>query len=125
MMREMPGRSAAAKPATLTRVQVRTAIARFKQRLLELHAFDPATVNARDEPRIGALEQAIDQALVRSFGAGTADYRRYVGAKCLDRAGHRNGGPPPLKEIRAGLRQGRHASIELLDGLITRLQSVE
>jgi hypothetical protein len=125
MMKEMPCRSAEAKPAPLTRVKMRTAIARLKQRLLELRAFDPATVNARDEPRIGALEQAIDQALVRSFGAGTADYRRYAAAKCLYRTGHRSGGVPPLKEIRAGLRQRRHASIALLEGLVTRLQSME
>ena len=128
MMKKMPGRSApptAATPAALTRVKMRTAIARLQQRVRELQAFDPATVNARDEPRIGVLERAIDQSLVRSFGAGTADYRRYAAAKCLDRVGHRSGCISPLKEIRAGLRRGKHASIALLEGLITRLQSME
>jgi hypothetical protein len=126
MMQAMPRRitpPAQSKPAALTRVKMRTAIARLKQRLRELQAFDPATVIDRDEPRIGALERAIDQALVRSFGAGTAGYRRYAAAQWLDRAGQRSGGTPPLKEIRAGLRQGKHASIALLEGLIARLQT--
>jgi hypothetical protein len=111
------------KPMVLTRVKMRTAIARLKQRILELQAFDPATINNRDEPRIGVLEQAIEQALDRSFGAGTADYRRYAIAKRLDRAGHLSGRTPPLNEIRAGFQRGKRASIALLEGLITRLQA--
>jgi hypothetical protein len=43
-----------AKPVVLTRVKMRTAIARLKQRILELQAFDPATVNDRDEPASGS-----------------------------------------------------------------------
>jgi hypothetical protein len=111
------------KPMVLTRVKMRTAIARLKQRILELQAFDPATVVDRDEPRIGILERAIDQARARSFGAGTADYRRYATAKRLDRAGHLSGRTPPLNEIRAGFQRGKRASIALLEGLITRLQA--
>jgi hypothetical protein len=57
------------KPVVLTRVKMRTAIARLKQRILELQAFDPTTVVDRDEPRIGILERAIDRALAHSFGA--------------------------------------------------------
>jgi hypothetical protein len=72
----------------LTRVKMRTAIARLKQRILELQAFDPATVADRGEPRIGVLEQAIDRVLTRTLGAGTAAYRRYAAAKYLDRAEH-------------------------------------
>jgi hypothetical protein len=124
-VQEMPDRSAAAPPAALTRVKLRTAIARLQQRLRELRAFDPATVNARDEPRVGVLQRAIDQALVRSFGAGTAGYRRYAAAQCLDRAAPWSGCPPSLNEIRAGLRRGKHASIALLESLITRLRSME
>ncbi len=122
-MKEMPRRSAAAKPATLTRVKMRTAIARLQQRVRELQAFDSATVNARDEPRIGALQRAIDQALIRSFGAGTPDYRRYAVAQCLDRAGHVSGCTPPLYKIGAGFQRGKHASIALLENLISRLQT--
>jgi hypothetical protein len=124
-MQEMPDRSAAAAPAALTPVKLRTAIARLQRRLRELRAFDPATVNARDEPRVGVLQRAIDQALVRSFGAGTAGYRRYAAAQWLDRAGHVSGGTPPLHEIREGFRRGKHASIALLEGLISRLRSME
>jgi hypothetical protein len=112
-----------AKPGALTRVQRRTAIARLQQRLRELQAFDPATVNARDEPRIGVLERAIDQALVRSFGADTAAYRRYAGARRLDRVKHVIGRPPALQEIRTGFQRGKQASIALLQGLITCLQT--
>ena len=119
-----PRRRASATPSALTRVQTRTAIARLKLRLHELQAFDPATVNARDEPRLGVLQRAIDQALIRSFGAGTTNYRRYAAAQWLDRAGDGRGGSPPLHEIRAGFQRGKHASIALLEGLISRLQSL-
>jgi len=124
MMPEPPRRCAAAPPAALTRVQIRTAIARLKQRLRELQAFDPATINARDEPHVGVLQRAIDQALIRSCGAGTAAYRRYAAAQWLDRAGDRSGCTPSLNQIRAGFQRGKHASIALLEGLISRLQSL-
>jgi hypothetical protein len=112
-----------AKPAALTRVQRRTTIARLQQRVRELQAFNPATVSARDEPRIGVLERAIDQALVRSFGAGTAAYRRYAGAQRLDRVRQVIGRPPSLHEIRTGYQRGKQASIALLERLITCLQA--
>jgi hypothetical protein len=123
MMKAMPGRSAAATPTALTRVKMRTAIARLQQRVRELQAFDPATVNARDEPRIGVLQRAIKQALIRSFGADTADYRRYAAAQCLDLAAPWSGCTPSLNEIRAGLRRGKQASLALLESLISRLQT--
>ena len=110
-------------PVVLTRVKMRTAIARLKQRVLELQAFDPGTIAYRGEPRIGALEHTIDRALTRSLGAGTADYRRYAAANRLDRAGHFSGRTASLNEIRAGLQRGKHASIALLEDLITRLQA--
>jgi hypothetical protein len=111
------------KPAALTRVQRRTTIARLQQRLRELQAFDPTTVSARDEPRIGVLERAIDPTLVRSFGAGTAAYRRYSGAQRLDRVRQVIGRPPSLHEIRRGFQRGKQASIALLESLITCLQA--
>ena len=111
------------QPMVLTRVKMRTAIARLKQRVLELQAFDPGTIADRGEPRIGVLEHAIDRALTRSLGTGTADYRRYAAAKRLDRAGHFSGRTASLNEVRAGLQRGKHASIALLEDLITRLQA--
>ena len=126
MMKARPHRCAppaAATPMALTRVKMRTAIARLQQRVRELQAFDPATVNARDEPRIGVLQRAIKQALIRSFGADTADYRCYAAAQCLDQAGHVSGCTPPLYEIRAGFQRGKSASIALLESLISRLQT--
>jgi hypothetical protein len=112
-----------AEPATLTRVQRRIAIARLQHRILALQAFDPAIVNDRDENRVVVLARTIDQALIRIFGAGTADYRRYAEAQRLDRAGHLIGRTPSLEEIRAGFQRGKQAAIALLEGLITRLQA--
>jgi hypothetical protein len=104
-------------------VHRRLAIARLQQRLRELQTFDPATVNDRDEARIGVLQRAIDQALVRSCGTGTAAYRHYADAKRLDRARHVTGDTPRLPEIRADFQRGKRAAIALLEGLITRLQT--
>jgi hypothetical protein len=111
------------KPAALSRVKMRTAISRLKRRIVDLRAFDPATLNDRYDARIGALERAIDKVLVRIFGADTVDYRRYSGAKRLDQAGHLVGCMPPLKEIREGFQRGKNDSISLLEEIITQIKA--
>ncbi len=110
-------------PAVLTRVKMRTAISRLKRRLVDLRAFDPASVNDRCEARIGDLERAIDKVLVRIFGADTADYRHYSRAQHLDRARPLVGGTPPLNKIREGFQRGKRDSISLLEEIITQIKA--
>jgi predicted nucleotide-binding protein len=66
--------------------------------------------------------RAIDETLVAIFGADTVDYRRYGGAKRLDRAGLFGDYEPPISEIREGLQRGKDDSISILEGIIIRFK---
>jgi predicted nucleotide-binding protein len=69
----------------LSNDQLRRGIARLNQRIAELEAFDPATVQRRFTwPEVQALETAIDEALSAVFGHGTIEYGRYERATQLD-----------------------------------------
>src|SRR5579871_1017793 len=58
---------------------------RLTKRIEELEAFDPATVEKRDgDPKVMALEAAIDAALSAAFGHNTTEYKRYARATHLD-----------------------------------------
>ncbi len=61
-------------------------IARLKKRREEVERFDPLSVtDQHNTPALDALEAAVDEALVRTFGADTLDYDRYKYAKDFDR----------------------------------------
>ncbi len=65
--------------------QKRRGIARLRQRITELEAFDPQTVQKRfTDPRLQELETAIEETLSTIFGHNTVEYRRYRRATSLD-----------------------------------------
>lgn len=108
------------KPADITPEKMRAAIPRLEKRIAELQAFNSETINDRSDPRISALEQAIDETLAWIFDADTVDYNRYRGARRLDRAGHQIGYETPIYEVRAGIKKGVANSISVLEGIIKR-----
>jgi predicted nucleotide-binding protein len=60
-------------------------VQRLARRLKALEEFNPASVMQRfKDPKVIALEAAIDEALASVFGNGTAEYNRYRGAARLD-----------------------------------------
>jgi hypothetical protein len=118
----MARRITAPSEAALSRVKMRIAISRLKRRIVDLRAFDPATLNDRYDARIGVLECAIDKVLVLIFGVETVEYRRYSNAKRLDRAGHFID-HMPLKEIREGFERVKNDSISLLKEIITQIKA--
>ena len=97
---------------------MQTAITRFRRRIGDLEAFDPNTLQSRSDPRIRALEVAIDQALIETFGHDTPEYRNYSSAAFLDRAGLNLLHPTPLHEVVQGLIQGKEQAIALLNQAI-------
>ena len=109
--------------ATLTPDQMRTGIQRLKKALTELRGFDPSRVaNQYDVPQIPRLSAAIDEALVRTFGANTLDYQRYRRATDLGR--RMTVGPPlPIEQVRAELVRVHARSIGLLQQAISGLES--
>ncbi len=83
----MARRSTPPKPErpALTVEQKRRGIARLQQRIKELEAFDPQSVQRRfTDPNVTALETAIAGTLSAIFGHGTVEYDRYEMATRLD-----------------------------------------
>jgi hypothetical protein len=112
--------------------QFRRGIARLNQRIAELEAFDPATVQRRFSwPQVQALETAIDEALSAVFGHGTVEYRRYERAIQLDHGpvvmqlgspfgGGARGDDP--REFQEYLRDGKTEGLALLRQAVRSLE---
>jgi predicted nucleotide-binding protein len=69
---------------TLTIDQKRRCIERLRQRIAELEAFDPQSVQKRWPPEVHVIETAIEEALSAAFGHDTVEYNRYSRATTLD-----------------------------------------
>jgi hypothetical protein len=81
--------STMAQPPVLTVEQMRRRIERLENRIRDLEAFDPHTVQKRYRiPEVEALEAAIDDALAAAFGHRTHSSNRYKGAADLDNGPH-------------------------------------
>jgi predicted nucleotide-binding protein len=118
----MARRSTAPEPKSveLTPEKKRWAITRLERRIAELQGFDPTAVVDRSDPRVSALEQALDETLVSIFGADTVDYNRYrYSGTTVDRAPMVMGGIGRL-QLQAGLSSGRANAISTLQGIIAR-----
>jgi hypothetical protein len=101
---------------------LRNGIERMQARIRELEEFDPLTVQERSDPRVEALERAIDDTLARIFGNGTPDYHRYWSATQIDTASHNFAYPVPHEEIVEGLVRGKEQARALLTTAIKALQ---
>ena len=75
-MAHKPG-APASKSVQLTSTEMHEAIARLQRRLSELQAFPVVHLDGAADPRLRALEQAIDKALVGIFGTDTVENARY------------------------------------------------
>ena len=101
----------------LSAEQMKSALPRLEMRISDLCEFDAKEVTKRDDPRINALENAIDDFLTRTFGEGTVEYKRYRSAAHLNTASIFIGKPTPLHEVVEGLQHGKERAIEILDGI--------
>ncbi len=128
----MPSRRS--PPATvarpiLTARRKRAGIEALKRRVDELRAFDPNTIKERfKDPRVMALQNAIDESLSDMFGHGTVEYRRYEAATRLDTgpiyatsewAGESN---DDTRDARRYVAEGKEAAITLLEQAIRRIE---
>ena len=103
--------------ANLNVEQMKSALLRLENRLDDLRAFDPMEITRRDDPSIQALENKVDDFLVRTFGEGTAEYNRYSSATRLDTAGMYIGRTVPIHEVIQGLQHGKERAIQILEGI--------
>ena len=103
--------------ANLNAEQRKSALPRLQMRMDDLREFNPTEVTKRNDPRINALENAIDDFLTRTFGEGTVEYKRYRPAAHLDTASIFLGRPTPLHDVVEGLQHGKERAIEVLEGI--------
>jgi uncharacterized protein (TIGR02391 family) len=115
--------------ANLSPAQIRAAIPQLQRRVAELEALPVASITSSNDPRVLALEQAIDGTLATIFGPDTHEYDRLRRAKNLDLtayvmivqlgsrfAADRRGraGSPTAGEIQQGIERGRQQASALL-----------
>lgn len=103
--------------ADLSVEQMKSALPRLTKRLEELRAFDPAHITKRGDPNVKTIENAIEDFLTRTFGAGTVEYRRYSPAARLDTASIYVNRATPMPEVIQGFQNGKDRAIETLQGI--------
>ncbi len=106
-----------AEPAVLSPEDMKAAIPRLRKRIKELEAFDVNSFQARDDPRISALSNKVDQTLSEIFGPNSVEYGRYH-VWTLDTAPIIMGRPAPVGEVREGLHRGVRGAIANLQSII-------
>ena len=107
------------KSADLTLEQMESALPRLEIRIGNLRDFDSKEVTKRNDPKIDALENLIDDFLIKTFGEGTVEYKRYRSAAHLNTASIFAGRATPLHEVIQGLEHGKERAIEILEGIKT------
>jgi predicted nucleotide-binding protein len=111
------------QPAHLTPEQMRQGIDRLQKRLAEVSAFDPkSVVEQYNIPHVEALAASVDEALVRTFGAGSLDYNRYSDAAHFDNGPHNYAFEVPIHEVHATLARCKARSLALLKQAIATLE---
>jgi predicted nucleotide-binding protein len=109
-------------PAQVTPEEIRLGIDLTK-RLEEVRAFDPASVVEQNSiPHVEALGAAVDESLIRTFGADTLDYRRYSDAGFFDNGPFNYAYQVPISKVHESLSRSKARSIALLTQAIKSLR---
>lgn len=111
------------QPAQLGPEQMQQGIYRLQKRLEAVNAFEPTSVVEQyNIPHVAALSASIDEALVRTFGADTLDYKRYADAAVFDNGPHNYAFDVPIAQVQASLGRSKARSIALLNEAIETLK---
>ena len=103
---------------------MRTGIDRLRKRIDEVTRFDPQGVTEQyNNPGLDALAAAIDDCLVRTFGANTTEYERYKPAVRFDNGPHNYAYEVQIGEVRQSLARSKARSIALLEQALQSLQA--
>jgi hypothetical protein len=112
-----------AQLAQLTLVVMQQGIDRLRKRLDEVRAFDPKSVIEQyNIPHVQALAASVDEALVRTFGADTLDYKRYSDASYFDNGPHNYAHRVPIEQVHVSLARSKARSIALIEQAIVSLE---
>jgi predicted nucleotide-binding protein len=109
-------------PAELNVGQLQTGIARLSKVLERVTQFDPQSVTEQHNiPHVEQLSAAIDDALVRTFGADTLDYDRYRHASEFNNGPFNYAYDVPIREVHQSLARSKASNIALLEQAVETL----
>lgn len=129
-MAKRPTAAAQVQPKSMTVADLTAGVARLKKRLDEVRSFSPDEVTQRSgEPTVARIRASVEEALERTFGAGTPDYVRYKSAASFETGpSFYTGTPTSPSEVQEYLRKSKARSITLLeqalDSLGERLEEI-
>ena len=103
--------------------QLRQGIERLQRQISELEAFDCSLVKARGAIETRALQAAIAEALAKTFGDETSDYKYYASAAQLDNGPIYLSGRPPVELVVEWINNGKAKSLALLKRAVASLQA--
>jgi predicted nucleotide-binding protein len=111
------------RQAELSPDQLRTGIERLTKRLEEIRQFDPASVTEQfNIPHVERLSAAIDESLVRTFGADSADFDRYRAASTFDNGPLNYAYAVQIIDVHVSLARSKARNIALLEQAIDALK---
>lgn len=135
MTRSRTAPSATRRSANLSPIQIRAAIPQFQARIGELEALPVQQITTAGDPRVQALEHAIEATASRVYGPDTHEYHRLRETWSLDitpvagfvYVGPRFGGRrppigPSVAERQDGIERGRQRTTALLSREVALLQ---
>jgi hypothetical protein len=121
-MARRPAATSPARPIDLSPEEMRRGIDRLSKRLEDVKAFEPTSVTEQHNiPHVEALAAAVDDTLVRTFGADTLDYKRYSDAAYFDNGPFNYAHAVPIGQVQASLSRSKATSIALLTQAIASL----
>jgi predicted nucleotide-binding protein len=122
-MARRPTREPAKSPANLTPQQMTMGVDRLNRLIEKIRQFDPASVTEQyNIPHVQQLSAAIDESLVRTFGADTLDYDRYRLAAEFDNGPHNYAFQVPIADVQRSLERSKQRSIGLLQQAVDVLR---
>src|ERR1051326_8398473 len=93
-------REPAKSSANLTPQQMTMGVDRLNRLIEKVRQFDPASVTEQyNIPHVEQLSAAVDESLVRTFGADTLDYDRYRLAAEFDNGPHNYAYRVPIADV--------------------------
>lgn len=118
-----PNQPALAQTAELSPQQMRQAVDRLQKRIEEVRGFNPDSIQEQfGNPEVARLQASVEDALVRTFGAHTFEYRRYSEAASFSAGPINLGRRTPIGEARHALAKSKERSIALLEQAVASLE---
>ncbi len=103
--------------ANLSAEQMRTAIPKLERRIRDIEEFDPSSLSQRSDPRLGALENKLEDTIADVFGHGTLEYHRFSPGS-LDTAGYNMMYATPLDEVIRSVQESKQRELTNLQTII-------